>query len=432
MFRRAATIVFAASILTIDDAQASTDPLLTSLIQESLAARPELKRANALLRAERERITQAGALPDPMIMLGIQNDGFERIEIGMMETSFLELGVAQTFYWPGKRALREEIARLGASALESSVLRLELSTEAGVRRAYLDLLLVRDRIALFDRLAALWETSEQVARARYEAGEGAQSDLLRAQLERARLRQRRTRLIAEEATYLRALNRLRARPLDEPIATERSVRDLEHPVLGELASELERARSTSPELAAARSAIQRADRDLELARSAYYPDPSFSTGIMFRGSLPPMWQATLSFSLPIFAGKNQDAGVAENEARALADRRNEEAIAQSLAQRVEERRIALGAALEVLALYEGGLLAQSKATADSTLAQYSVGHVGFASVLEAIAGHLTDQETYLQTIAEAERIAIAREEISVEPLVPSEGEAVEARAPMRM
>jgi outer membrane protein TolC len=180
------------------------------------------------------------------------------------------------------------------------------------------------------------------------------------------------------------------------------------------------AEALSPELAAARIAIERADRGLALANRSFIPDLSISAGVMPRGSLPPMWQATLGFSIPIFAGSKQSRAVAENEALAAASRHDVESIALTLRQRVRERQTALAAVIEVLSLYESGLLAQSRATAESTLAQYAVGRVSFASVLEAIAGYIGDEDAYLQTIAAAERIAIARDEVSLDPIAPPE------------
>jgi outer membrane protein TolC len=410
--------------IAVETATTAIDPLLAELIEQSLTARPELARAKVLVRAEKERIAQAGALPDPTLSLGIQNDGFKSIEIGNMETSFLAIVASQTFPWPGKRALREDIARLGAGELETGVARLRLSTIADVRRAYLGLLLARERLALLDQLALLWEKSEHVARARYESGEGAQSDLLRAQLERARLKQRRSRLRAEEATWVQRLNRLRARAPDEPIATTVQLKLRPRAAVTTFDAELATAESMSPELAAARIGIDRADRGVELADRSFYPDLSVSAGVMPRGSLPPMWQATVAFSIPIFAASKQARAAAENEARAGASRQTVESIALSLRERVAERQTALAAALEILALYEGGLLTQSRATAESTLAQYEVGRVSFASVLEAIAGYLGDQDAHLQTIADAEQIAIARDEISLDPLTNAAGQSM--------
>ena len=50
------------------------------------------------------------------------------------------------------------------------------------------------------------------------------------------------------------------------------------------------------------------------------------------------------------------------------------------------------------------------------LAQYGVGKVTFASVLDANAGYLSDEEDYLLALAEAQRIAIADAEITLDPV----------------
>src|SRR6266496_1500706 len=125
-----------------------TDPVLAQLIDESVAARPELRRAEATVRAERERIPQAGALPDPVLTLGIQNDGFKEIQVGKMETSFYQVMLSQGLPWPGKRGLRADVARIAADEAGAALARARLSTEADVRRAYTDLLFARDRLDL--------------------------------------------------------------------------------------------------------------------------------------------------------------------------------------------------------------------------------------------------------------------------------------------
>jgi hypothetical protein len=71
-------------------------------------------------------------------------------------------------------------------------------------------------------------------------------------------------------------------------------------------------------------------------------------------------------------------------------------------------------------LYEHGLLVQSQATTESTLAQYEVGKVSFASVLEATAGLIADREGFLESVASAHRVLIAQAERSLEaPAMPS-------------
>jgi outer membrane protein TolC len=137
---------------------------------------------------------------------------------------------------------------------------------------------------------------------------------------------------------------------------------------------------------------------------------------MPRGALDPMWTASVGLSLPIWARRKQGRAVAESEARAESGARDAEAVDQVLALRVEERRTSLEALLQTLRLYREGLLVQSQATADSTLAQYQVGKVGFASVLEANVGYVNDEDAYLKSAADAQRIAIASAEVSLDPV----------------
>lgn len=333
-----------------------------------------------------------------------------------METSFWQVMVSQGLPWPGKRGLREDVARLGADEASTATVRLRLGTEADVRRAYLDLLVVRERLALLDDLERIWQRSIGTARARYESGDAAQSDLMRAQLELNRLQQRRWSMKADEAARLQALNRLRGHPLDEPIPSGTAVRDLPLPALPELAAAVADAEARSPELAGAKIASSQAEAVTRLARRDRYPDLSVQVGIMPRGGLDPMWTAGVSVGLPIWSGRKQSRAVAEGEARASASTQGVEAVGQVLRMRVAERRTALASLLETIRIYRQGLLVQSQATTESTLAQYRVGKVTFASVLEANAGYLSDQDAHLLATADVQRIAIASTEVSLDPV----------------
>ena len=390
-----------------------TDTTLTQLIEESLAARPELAQSVAVVHAEQERTAQADAMPDPMLQLGIQNDGFTSIEIGRMETSYVSLMASQTFPWPGKLGLQKEIANLGVTQARYALARVRLSTEAEVRRAYADLLLVRGRLALLEQLDATWQKSSSIARVRYETAGGAQSDVLRAQLELLRLGQRRLGLEAEERVRLQAINRMRARPLSEPIVTTTRVLDLPPLATFEGSFSAERSLRLSPELASARLGVARADGGAALAKKSYYPDLTVGAGIMFRGSLPPMWLATVGGPIPIWGGSKQGRAVAENRAWSSAATNEVAALEQVLRWRTAERHAAFSALRQMVDLYQQGLLIASEATAESTLVQFKVGKVSFASVLEANAGLISDREAYLELVTSAYRILIAQAEISL-------------------
>lgn len=391
------------------------DPTLKSFVKESIETRPELVQARAQIRAEGERAPQMTALPDPTLSLGIQNDGFSGIQIGKMETSFLAVTASQTFPLAGKRGLRSDVAHLGTLSAEADLQRGLLSAEADVERAYLNLLLVRDQSALLGKLEVLWAQSEGLARARYETGEGTQSDFLRSQLERTRLRQRRWSLESDERRRVAALNRLRGHPLDEAVVANRSLVDLPDPLEPDLNQAVAQAETDSPELKKAILSGHQAHHRVALAKQERWPDLTVMAGLMPRwGDFPTMWQAAVSFNVPIWSTQKQARAVAENQARGDAAASGAETIRQVLRERIVERLAALRALVESNRLYRDVLLVQSESTVTSTLVQYQVGRVAFASVLEALAGYLNDRNGFLESIAAAQRIGIAQREISLE------------------
>ncbi len=412
------TLALALALLAATGPALAAEPVaeagvtLTRLVDESLQASPERAQVLALVEAERARAVQAGAFPDPTVSLGLQNDGFSGIQVGVMPTSFYQVMVTQPFPFPGKRDRREEAARAQAEAVAARLARVERTVGAEVERAFLDLRLARGQLALLARLEALWRDAEATARSRYTVGAAPQSDLIRSQLERTRLAQQRIRQELSERTALQALNRLRARPLEAPMGAVTPLADDPLPELAPPEAAIAKAVEESPELTLARRSIDAAERRIDSARRERLPDFTVSAGIMLRGELEPMWTATVGVTLPIFSRKG--AAVTEGERRRAAEEQGEEATRRVVALRAGERQSALEAALRTVELYRSGLLVQSAAAVDSTLTQYRVGKVPFAAVLEVLRGAVTDESGHLAALASAERLAIAAREVSME------------------
>lgn len=393
------------------------DSVLVGLLREAVGARPELARAQATLDADLARVSQVRALPDPTLSLGIQNDGFKRLQIGEMETSYWSIVAAQTFPWYGKRGLRAKVQSLGAKQSETDLMRTRLSVRAEVERGYLDLLLVRDRLRILGTLEILWLQAEGLSRSRYETGDGAQTDVLRAQLERSRLQQQRWALVADERRALAALNRSVGRPLDLSIPTVVSLRDISDPPLPDSSSAEADLETGSPELRKARLAADQSGALVSLARKDYFPDVTVSGGVMPRGgSFESMWQAGVSVPLPLWAAGKQSKAVSEYRLRRQAAESSAEAIRRLARQRLEERRATLTALLQTNRLYRSGLLIQSEATVSSAIAQYRVARVPFASVLEALSGFQADLLGFYESVAAIQRVDIAQREFSLDPV----------------
>jgi len=411
-----AVVLLAPALAQVPSSEySSNDPVLAALLREALRGHPDLQRADAAVRMDQERVPQAGVLPDPSLSLGLQNDGFKRIEVGRMETSFYSVAFTQPFPWPGKRALRREAAALSVELSSANQARVRLGLEADVRRGYAALLLVRGQKALQAEQGLFLEQAERLARTRYEVGQGSQGDLLRAQLERTRLQIATWALEAEEKVTLAALNRLRQHDPMDPIETSAALADLVEPEL----LTPEAVEASSPELAGARASVQQTERLLDLAKLDRRPDFAVTAGLMPRGGLDPMWQVGVSLSLPIYGRSKQQRVVAEHEHHRRGQGAEVDSVRSLLRQRTEERRLQIQALRRTRDLFREGLLVQSEANYKAALAQYEAGRAPFLGALEALNGWVSDQGAYLQTLAQlqAQHIALREGALGTTPSV---------------
>jgi outer membrane protein TolC len=412
-----ALVLLAPGLAQAPLSEPASDPVLAALLREALAEHPDLQKAEAAVRMDQERIPQAGVLPDPSLSLGLQNDGFKRLEVGRMETSFYSVAFTQPLPWPGKRGLRKEVAALGVGLSEAARSRIQLGLEADVRRGYAALLLVRGQKQLLEQQAVFLEQAERLARTRYEVGQGTQADLLRAQLERTRLQQAAWALEAEERSTLAGLNRLRQHDPADPIPTTATLPDLPEPALLTPA-EVE---ALSPELAGARVSVQQTEKLLDLARLDRRPDFAVTAGIMPRGGLDPMWQVGVSISLPIYGRHKQQRAVAEHEHHRQGQGAEVKSVTTLLRQRTEERHIQIQSLRRTRDLFREGLLVQSEASFKATLAQYETGRSPFLATLEALNGWVGDQGAYLQILAQLQAQHIALREAALGPTTSISG-----------
>ncbi len=407
---------------------ADEDPQLSVLIEEALANNPDIRGAEEAIWAARNRPAQARSLPNPMLSATYTNDGWHPT-LGTKDMTTLAFMGAQDLPYPGKRGLRGEIAERDADQVAQQLERARLSVAARVKRAYYGLVLGRDLLELIREQEEVWKQIEGVARARYVVGQGAQQDVLRAQVEVTRIEQARTEQAAEAEIRVAELNRLLNRPATSPLET--STRLQLRPLEETPESVIVRTVAISPEVKSAGVGVERARLAVDLARKEYKPDFSLQAGYMNRGGLDPMWQAGIGVSLPVYR-KRISSGVAEAEAQWRSGERLVESVRLQLRYRVQERLAQLEATEKIATLYGEGIVPQDRMSVDAALANYQTGKVPFITVLEALTTLYNDRTTHVGLLANHERIRASLEEASLEEtsgMTPAGGTGVPGGSP---
>ena len=304
-----------------------------------------------------------------------------------------------------------DIASREADQVGQRAERVKRGIAAAVKRAYYGLLLSRSLLDLIGDQEENWKQIEGVARSRYSVGLGAQQDVLRVQVEVTRIQQSTAEQEAEAEIRLAEINRLLGRAPNTPLLT--SAQLALRPVPGDIQQFFEWAAEVSPEVSGARLEAERGSLAINLAKREFKPDFSAQSAYMNRGGLPPMWQAGIGVSVPIYRKKLR-AGVAEAEAQLSASQSAIESIRLQLRFRTQERLTQLKTTEKVATLYGEGILPQDRMSVEAALANYQTGKVPFIAVLEAITTLYNDRITHLRLLANHEQTLASLEEASLD------------------
>jgi cobalt-zinc-cadmium efflux system outer membrane protein len=408
----ASSLLFAAGSAMAQDASSVRatlpDPALDSLVSTAIQNTPELAAARAALEAARRRVQPARTLDDPSLSTTYQNDG-RAISLGKAEGSFFGLMLSQPIRWPGQLNLAGQAAESEAREVESGTLgRAGLMIEARVRNARAIDRLVEERRDTARQI-------EATTRDRYAAGLGVQQDILRAQVELARIDELKATQRAVIASRLAELNRLLGLPQD---AARNTPADLPRPAeLSPTATWVASTFSRSPEAAGARQGIETGRLRVQIAKKNFLPDFVVSGGSMYRGNweMGPMWQVGVGVSLPVWANKRQQNQLAEAQARIAEQTAQTDVVGLELELRTRERIAQLETANEVATLYREKIVPLDQLSYESALASYSAGKVPFITVFEAVNALYGDRATYLGRLAEAAKWRVAIDEASLQP-----------------
>ena len=383
---------------------------LEDLVGEALAANPGVQAALRRVEAQRRRVPQAKSLPDPVLTVGWMGDpkpfGVQRQD----PSSYRSLGVEQEIPFPGKLKLRGQMADREAEAAWWEYEDMRRRVVAEVKAAYYDYFYYDKAIAITLKNKDLLDKLARIAEVRYQVGKGIQQDVLKAQVELSRLRQRLTVLEQQKETARARLNTLLDRAPECPLGPAAPFEPAELTYALDTLYQLARENDTG--LQREQRLIERGQLAVNLARKEYYPD--FGVGYMYqnRPLLPEMHGFTFSLNIPVFYKSKQREGVNEATQELLASERSRESREATLYFEVKQEYLAAKAADELARLYSAVIVPQSSLALESALAAYEVGTVDFLTLLESYGTVLDYEVDYYRELANYQ-IALAR----LEPLV---------------
>jgi len=297
--------------------------------------------------------------------------------LGGADVSFT---IEQQISLSGIRGHRRTSALADVDRLRAEASRTTLDVGLQAVNAFLMVQERRRTAALVTEQLSFARDVVSAANARYASGTAPQSDVLRAEVEVARLEAVARALVSEVRGAEAMLNTSLALDADGPVPPFASLAFAQLPPSW---SAIKTALTSRPELSAGRAEIARAEADVEVMRDMFRPMATIRTGPSYTMAEGRGWMAMVGISLPIWRDKLH-AGVAEAQAmRAMseADLRamtrmieGDAAVALNQLQATRDRQTALTT----------DVLPRARMAIEPAVAGYTSGQLPLVSVIEAV------------------------------------------------
>lgn len=368
-------------------ATARAEPLPGASVESLLAAArehsPDVRMVRLEAEAARERIQPAGALPDPVLRIELENitrNGSQNATLDPTRTGDTKYTLMQPLPFWGKRDLKRDVASAEARQAESRASDTWAEVASRIKTLYAQYWLTGQSLQLTRENIELTRRLEQIAQARYAGGLAAQQDAIRAQLERSAMDAELVGMESEFHHLMVFLNAMLARPSGAALAEPATLRPIPARLDGALLNE--RLIAANPQLAIETARVGGAGKSRELAYRNRYPDLTLGVAPMQVGNRVDAWSLMLEMNLPLQQGTRRSQE-RESERMLEASAARKEALGHRLMGDLSAALSNLDAARTTEQITRTRLLPQAELTFKSALAGYENGKVDFATLLDA-------------------------------------------------
>lgn len=383
---------------------------------------PDLAQIQARAKAMAAIPAQEGALPDPQISINALNLPVNTFNLHQEDMTQLGGGISQAIPFPGKLALREQAAAFEAEAASQNVTEARWRLLSEVKTIWWLIYYLDRTLQITDSNYALLQQFVEIARTKYEVGEGLQQDVLLAQLELSKLIDQQLMLKASRRNAAASLNALLDKPANSEVRLPETVA-LQLPSLKQEILLYQQAETSRAILEGNQLGINAAQSRLDLAKKGYLPDFTVDASYGARADTPSgsqranMLSLNLSINVPIFAAQKQAKAV---------DQRNSELMQEKYALQDEWNKVRsqitqgyndYQRAKDQVVLFETGIVPQARQTVASMLAGYQVNKVDFLNLVRSQITLFEYETQYWKAFSEANQslaqlsAAVGKEEV---------------------
>ena len=349
-----------------------------------------------------EMAVASAQLPDPQLRVGFTNLPVDSFRLGQDPMTETMIGVHQAFPRGSTRALTR-------TGIEASIERSEAETEdrkyqilLSVREEYTRIYLYQERQRILHQSQTVFEDLAEITRDYYASGRAFQQDVVQAELEVAKVKERLARFQQMEQQARARLSELIGSNAYRPLMP--GWPQVAQPASAEeIISQLSR----HPKIQAWQHLITKSKTSEDIARQAYKPEFAVDLAYGGRGGkdmdgsrATDMFSIMLSMDVPLFTKNRQDRLLAASIADTSATEFARDDIYRSMKARIEENTATLEREQQRLELYQQQLLPQAAHNAEAAFEAYQNAVDDLTTLMRARIGEYELKLSYADLRAE--------------------------------
>jgi outer membrane protein TolC len=387
-------------ILTAGAVQAETADI-NSLTETALSKNIKLESLKYGVSASESAENYAGSLSDPMVTLGIVNEG-TNYTVGQEGMSRYTVMVSQMFPFFGKLDAKQLEAKYKTQSLRESIRAEKLEIVHSVRSLYLDLYTVQESKKLLNTKMKLLEMTESSAQAKYSSGMMDSKDVLMVQREKYMVMEALEMMNEKERMLKSSLAHVTGKDSDDfdgfsLLPEVGQVPDVK--TLYGMAVE------GSVVLKSMENEVSAMDANVKMKELEKYPDFTVSLGYEPRPgyTMSDVYSASIGFNIPLYYKTRQLPAINEAKAQKLKADRTYYNMRHELRSMITELAASADASKRIMDIYESGISAKADQTRDAALASYRQGRGSASDVIAAVNTSVEYRMKYLEKYSERQK-----------------------------
>ncbi|MFO7617443.1 MAG: TolC family protein [Bacteroidales bacterium] len=359
--------------------RAQVSPLtLEQCLLVALNENPLVEASHQQYQAALARVNQARALSQPTF--GIDSDLQPKL-LDFKGSGEMYMGIGKSVLFPGKRKINTSIALKESDQvlMEAEMVKIDLAYR--VKQAFFNVLLSQEKYRYAEKNLELAQDFLEKTSIKLEAGDASRVEVIRAQVEAAKVAGEIQLIVNEVAKNKADLNFFLGRNAQSPLEVEKGLRLIyDLPSLDTLTTQ---ALSNRPEITWTRYAMDREALIRKQAGLSYLPDLDLGIARHTITGEPGTWDVTVGIPIPLFYNQPVKGQMAEASANLRALQSELANLENSIRLEVEDAYRNALVARNLINLFDQEMMSQSEEVYELLLYSYQEGEINGIELIEA-------------------------------------------------